>query len=71
MGKDKKYLANDTMFMFALLYFLFLIAISITLCTISRYISALVFLLISIPFLAIVFRYGSVVKVEKVFLSRS
>lgn len=65
MGKEKKYLVNNSMFVFAVVYIVLLVAVSIALVTIERYGSAVVFALISLPFFLIAFRYGSVVKVGK------
>ncbi len=71
MGKAKKYLVNNTMFVFALCYIGILIPIAIVLFDMGRYLSSVVFAVLSIPFCIILFRYGSMVRVgnEGVFLS--
>ena len=65
MGKEKKYFVNGTLLVFALVYFVFLVAISFSLLSIGRVYSALVFALLSLPFLVVAFRYGSTVRIGK------
>ena len=71
MGKEKKFLVNNTMFVFAFCYIGFLILIAIVLLDMGRYLSSVVFALLSIPFCVILFRYGSVVKVDNGGISLS
>ncbi|MGN1164106.1 MAG: hypothetical protein ACI4S4_04770, partial [Candidatus Ornithospirochaeta sp.] len=65
MEKEKKYFVNGTLLLFALVYFAFLSAVSIALASIGRYFSAVVFGILALLFLAMGFRYGSVVRVGK------
>ena len=62
--ESRKHLVNNVMFIFALSYVLVLVAVSITLLTISRPVSALIFFAIAVPFGLLVFRYGSIVTME-------
>ena len=62
--ESRKHLVNNVMFILGLSYFLVLVAVSIALLTISRPVSALIFFLVSLPFLFLVFRYGSTVMID-------
>ena len=65
MGKEKKYFVNGTLLLFGLVYFIFLFAVSISLLSIGREFSALVFLLLALQFPAISCRYRSRVRIGK------
>lgn len=64
-GKDSLYIVNGTMLCFALVYFIFLMTIGSTLFYMGRIVSAIVFILIAIPFLYLIYQYGSVVSISR------
>lgn len=59
-----KYMVNSTLLLFSLVYVGFLLAIGISLFTIERPLSGVIFSLLSLPFLVMTFRYGSVVRFD-------
>ncbi|GEM_PF-1628793 len=64
-SKESKYLVNANLFILGSVYAVFLIIIGISLLTISRFLSAFIFIALSIPFFIIVYRYGSYVVINK------
>lgn len=58
-NNEKKYYVNESMALFAVVYALFLLAIAIATIYIKRYVSSLIFFLISLPFFFLIYRYGS------------
>ena len=58
----KRYFVNNVMFIFGLSYFVVLVAVAISLFTISRPGSAAIFLALALSFGFIGFRYGSTVE---------
>lgn len=65
MEKDKSYLVNGVMLSFAFIYIALLLALGVTLIMIGRLGSALIFIILALPFFIVVHRYGSVVSIGK------
>lgn len=58
-NNEKKYYVNESMTVLSVVYAVFLIVIAAVTLYIRRYVSSIIFLLISLPFFFLIYRYGS------------